>query len=102
MSPSKILKWITGGAEAFLGIPFIGGIYIISQGWTPLFVMLILHIITLLMTKKDGGITGGSVIGIITSVVAWIPIVGMLMHIITAIVLFITALMPNSNVVKTM
>ncbi len=102
MSPSKILKWITGGAEAFLGIPFIGGIFIISQGWTPLFVMLILHIITLLVTNKDGGATGGSILGIITSCIAWIPFVGMIMHIITAIVLFITALMPNSNIVKTM
>lgn len=102
MSPSKILKWITGGAEAFLGIPLIGGFFIISQGWTPLFVMLILHIITLLITNKDGGVNGGSILGIITSCIGWIPIVGMIMHIITAIVLFITALMPNSNIVKTM
>src|SRR5690625_7553974 len=102
MSPSKILKWITGGAEAFLGIPFIGGIFIISQGWTPLFVMLILHIITLLVTIKDGGATGGSIVGIITSCVAWIPFVGMVMHIITAIVLFFIVLMTNSNIVITL
>src|SRR5699024_2911266 len=102
MSPSKILKWITGGAEAFLGIPFIGGIFIISQEWTPLLVMLILHIKRILVTYKDCGATGGSILGIITSCVAWIPFVGMVMHIITAIVLFITALMPNSNIVKTM
>jgi hypothetical protein len=102
MSPSKVLKWITGGAEAFLGIPIIGGIFVISQGWTPLFVMLILHIITLLVTKKDCGVTGGSIIGIITSCVAWIPIVGMIMHALTAIVLFISALIPDSNIVKTM
>ncbi len=96
------MKWVTGGAEAFLGIPFFGGLFIISQGWIPLFVMLILHIITLLLTSKDGGANGGSILGIITSCVGWVPILGMIMHIITAIVLFFTALKPDSNVVKTM
>lgn len=102
MSPSKILKWITGAAEGFLGIPFLGGMYIISHGWTPLIIMLVLHIITLAVTKKDGGSRGGSILGIITSCFGWIPVLGMVMHIITAIVLFFTALRPDSDVVKTM
>lgn len=102
MLPSKILKWVTGAAEGFLGIPFLGGMYIISQGWTPLLVMLILHIITLIVTNKDGGIRAGSVLGIITSCIAWIPILGMILHIITAVVLILTALIPDSKVVKTM
>lgn len=33
----------------------------------------------------------GSILGIITSVIAWIPILGMLMHILTAVFLMIDA-----------
>jgi hypothetical protein len=102
MSPSKVMKLITGGAEAFLGIPIIGGLFIIGNGWSPLFVMLLLHIATLVLTKKDGGSSGGSILGIITSCIGWIPLLGMIMHMITALVLFINAFTPDSNVVKTM
>ncbi|MFD1036819.1 hypothetical protein ACFQ3N_00055 [Virgibacillus byunsanensis] len=91
MSVSRILRWVTGALEALLGIPLLGGAYILSQGWTPLFFMLIFHIITLIWSKKDDEATGGSIIGIITSCIGWIPVVGMVMHIITAIVLFFTA-----------
>lgn len=54
--------------------------------------MLILHIITLVMTKKDNGALAGSILGIITSVIAWIPLLGWLMHLITAVFLLVGAL----------
>lgn len=91
MSISRIMKLVTGIFEGLLGIPLFGGLYIVSQGWTPLLVMLILHIITLILTKNDRGASAGSILGIITSCIAWIPIVGMVMHILTAVVLLITA-----------
>ncbi|MGM0943308.1 MAG: hypothetical protein ACQEWU_20505 [Bacillota bacterium] len=90
MSLSRIMKWVTGIFEALLGFPILGGLYIVSNFWTPLFVMLILHTITLFLSKRDGAATAGSILGIITSCIGWIPIVGMVMHIITAIVLIIT------------
>jgi len=92
MSLSRILKWITGIFEALLGIPVLGGWYILANLWTPLFVMLILHIVTLILTKRDRGSGIGSILGIITSVIGWIPIIGMIMHIITAIALFLSAM----------
>ncbi|WP_339226554.1 hypothetical protein NSQ77_13480 [Oceanobacillus sp. FSL K6-2867] len=91
MSISRIFKWITGIFEGLLGIPFLGGLYILSNAWMPLFVMLILHIITLILTKKDNGSGFGSVLGIITSIIGWIPIVGMILHIITALILILSA-----------
>ncbi|MFD2044824.1 hypothetical protein ACFSTA_14165 [Ornithinibacillus salinisoli] len=91
MSTSRIMKWVTGGLEAFLAIPIIGGTFILSLYWTPLFVMLILHIITLVLTRQDGGKTTGSILGIITSCIGWIPIVGMIMHTLSAIFLMINA-----------
>ncbi|MGY3716962.1 hypothetical protein ACWE42_15720 [Sutcliffiella cohnii] len=91
MSASRILKWVTGGLEAFLGIPIIGGTFVLSFLWTPLAVMLALHITTLVIGNKEGKSSSGSVLGIVTSCIAWIPIVGMIMHIITAIILMLDA-----------
>lgn len=91
MSTSTILKWITGVCEAFLGIPFIGGIFILSNGWVPLVVMFFLHVITLILSVRDGQNKYGSITGIITSLIGWIPVVGMIMHIITALLLFVDA-----------
>jgi len=100
LSVSRILKWVTGSFEAILGIPFIGASIILSFAWTPLFAMLILHIITLVMTKKDNGASTGSILGIITSCVGWIPLVGMVMHILSAIFLMINAATPDDQSVN--
>jgi hypothetical protein len=92
MSTSRILKWVSGGLEALLGIPILGGTIVVGLFWSPLAIMLILHIVTLVITKKEGsGSITGSILGIITSCVAWIPIVGMVMHIISAIILMLDA-----------
>ncbi|WP_249414093.1 hypothetical protein [Alteribacter keqinensis] len=95
MSVSRILKWVTGGLEAVLGIPFLGGMIVISLFYTPLVIMLALHIVTLVLTRKDGRESTGSILGIITSCVAWIPFVGMVMHILTATFLMIDAAKPD-------
>ncbi|AZN43169.1 hypothetical protein [Paenibacillus albus] len=97
MSTSRVLRWVSGGIEAFLGIPIIGGLFVISMAWTPLFVMLILHIVTLVFCSKEDKSKRGSILGIITSVVAWIPFVGMIMHIITAIMLMVSAAKDRSE-----
>jgi hypothetical protein len=91
MSPSKVLKWVTGGLEAILGFPVLGASIVIGLFWTPLAVMLILHIITLVLAKKEGTTSNGSILGIVTSCIAWIPFVGMIMHILSAIFLMIDA-----------
>lgn len=97
MSLSRIMQWVTGVAEALLGIPLLGGIYIFSNFWSPLLVMLILHIITLVLVRRDGRWMTGSIIGIITSLIAWIPLLGMVMHWITALVLLLSAGLQSGN-----
>jgi predicted branched-subunit amino acid permease len=97
MKASRVMKWVTGAMEAFLGIPFIGGAFVLGLYWTPLFVMFILHIITLVLSSRDNNAKAGSILGIITSLVAWIPFVGMFMHIASAIVLMITAAKKDDN-----
>lgn len=95
MSLSKLMKWITGGGEALLGFPILGASIVMGNFYVPLFIMLILHIITLVITKNERGSTTGSVLGIITSCIAWIPLVGITMHILTAIVLITDAARPT-------
>lgn len=91
MTTSRILKWVSGGLEAFLGIPFIGGTFVVGLAWTPLLIMLALHIVTLVISRKEGFKSSGSVLGIVTSCVGWIPIVGMIMHILSAVSLMTDA-----------
>lgn len=91
METSRILKWVTGGIELFLGIPIIGGIIIFSTGYLPLQIMLVVHIIALIASIYDKQKKSGNILGIITSVVAYIPVVGMFMHILTGIWLLVEA-----------
>ncbi|HFJ9376887.1 hypothetical protein P4T70_24110 [Bacillus mobilis] len=83
------LKWVTFGVEAFFAIPIVGGTFILSFLWIPLFIALLLHIATIVMCKKEGASIGGNVVGIIASVLGAIPFLGWLLHLITAIVLLI-------------
>ena len=94
----NILKFIAGAFEAFLGIPFIGGIYIISSGYTPLFIMLCFHIAIVIIAKYQRQTAYGNALGIFTSLLAWIPIVGMILHIITSISIFIGLLLQTRKV----
>ncbi|NDI34748.1 hypothetical protein [Chengkuizengella sediminis] len=101
MGASKNLKWVTGGLEAILGIPILGGSIVLGLAWTPLIIMLVLHIITLAVCSKEGSTKTPSIVGIITSCIAWIPIVGMIMHIITAILLLVSAAKSSPEVSRT-
>lgn len=88
---ARILKWVTGGLEAFLGIPILGGTIVIGFLWTPLIFMLAFHIVALVFSSKEDKKKTGHILGIVTSAVGWIPGVGMIMHIISAIFLMIEA-----------
>ena len=91
MSSSRVLKWVSGGLEALLGIPLLGGAIVVSLYWTPLLIMLALHIVSLVISSKENKKKTGHILGIVTSCLAWIPFVGMVMHIISAIFLMIEA-----------
>jgi len=97
MTSSRILKWVTGSFEILLGIPLLGGAFIMATYYTPLGVMFILHIITLILSAKNGEAKYGSILGVVTSLVAWIPFVGMVLHIITGILLMVSAAKRDSR-----
>ncbi len=95
---STILKFVSGGLEALLGIPFLGGMIVITLFWTPLALMLALHIVTLVFSLKEEEKKHGSILGIVTSVIGWIPLVGMIMHIVTGVLLIVDAYKANAVV----
>ncbi len=90
---SKLFKWITFALEAFFAIPIIGGTYILSHGWIPLGLALVLHIIAIVFLLRDRASIVGNGLGVVTSFVGIIPIVGWLMHGVTALVLLIELVM---------
>lgn len=77
--------------ELFLAIPVLGGLLVVNSAYTILFFMLIFHIVTLVLSVTNRESYYGSILGIVTSVIGWIPIVGWLMHLISGIFLMITA-----------
>ena len=91
MRTAVVLLWLTGIFEVLLGIPFLGGSYILSTGWTALWVMFVLHAVTLFFCLRQYAPKTGPVLGLITSIIGVIPFVGMVMHWITAIVLLLSA-----------
>lgn len=91
MTSSRIMKWITGSFELVLGIPVLGALIIIGMAYVPLGIMLVLHIVTLVLSVKNGETKYGSIVGIVTSLVAWIPFVGLVLHIISGILLMVSA-----------
>ena len=84
-------KWVAGGLEALLGIPVLGASIIIGLVWTPLAIMLVFHIVNLVLSKNEDLPVAGSILGIVGNAIGWIPFVGMIMHILTAIFVMVEA-----------
>lgn len=78
------MKMACAITETILAVPVMGGAIIVGLLWTPLLVMLALHIVTLILTHKHKSVKG-NVLGIIASTVGAIPLVGWILHIITAV-----------------
>lgn len=86
-----MMRWVTGGCELILAIPILGGLIVIGTGYVALGVMLLLHIIALVLSTNQKEPGYGSIMGILTSVLAWIPFVGWFLHGLTAILLIVSA-----------
>lgn len=91
MKISAALLWISAIAEAFLAIPLIGGTFVISTGYSALGAMFVLHAVTLFFCFREYSPKSGPILGLVTSMLAWIPLIGWALHLLTAIVLFINA-----------
>lgn len=83
--------------EGFLAIPIIGGASVIASGYSLLFIALVLHIVALVSRFKFGTHRYAPIMGIICSLLAWIPLVGMALHAITFITYLVDLLQKNEK-----
>ena len=86
------MKLLTGVLEAVLAIPVIGGLIVLISGYWILVVMCVLHAVTLMIAVRNGDSYHGPVLGIVTSMLAWIPFLGWMLHLATAVLLLMSAL----------
>jgi hypothetical protein len=89
LKPHKIFKFITAIGESILGIPFVGGILIVSTFWIPLAIMFVLHLISLIFCSEDRKDRSGNLTGLAACLFGWIPVIGMMLHITSASMLWI-------------
>lgn len=86
------LKWLGAAFEAMLGIPVLGGLFIMSMGYSPLGFMLVFHIVVLILSiTRLNKVSFGPIVGITASVLGFIPFLGMFLHWMAAIALAIDA-----------
>lgn len=90
-SSSKVLQAISGSFEILLAIPILGALIVMGSSYVALIIMFILHVVTLAISVNNKDSVHGSILGIITSVLAWIPFVGWILHLITGILLLVSA-----------
>ncbi len=90
MKTSDTLKLVTAIMESLLAVPIFGFLLIISTFWIILGVMLILHIITLVFSIRENKSYYGSISGIFASVLGIIPFLGWTLHLITAVLLWVS------------
>ncbi|SFO90583.1 hypothetical protein [Salibacterium halotolerans] len=84
-----LAKFITGGFEALLAIPFIGGSIVVFTGYGALGTAFILHLVALAIMFVYRRSKAPNIFGLVTSLLAWIPVVGWIMHVIAAIWLIV-------------
>ncbi|WPS85292.1 hypothetical protein SMD22_01305 (plasmid) [Brevibacillus halotolerans] len=79
--------------ELLLAIPILGGVFILSNGWAPLFIAGILHAVVAVffLANKQFSITG-NVVGIIGALLGVIPFVGWFFHMVAAFILLIESI----------
>lgn len=83
---SNVLKATSGSLELFLSIPVLSWFITVTTG-VPVFIMLVIHTFSLIIATKAGTKIRGNVLGLFASFLAVIPVLGWLLHVITAIVL---------------
>ncbi|PFD34284.1 hypothetical protein CN285_25585 [Bacillus cereus] len=92
----KALKWTTGISHLLLilcyflqGIVYLYGI--------PFLIVITLHIVTILLAKKEGMKTYANYIGILTILVSFYPYIAIALHIIASIFLLLDATSTNTK-----
>lgn len=91
-------KGVTGGLEALLAIPILGGSIVLFSGWQALSFAFALHLIALVICLVVKTSPMPSIMGIVTSFAGYLPVVGWFFHTVTAILLLVSAYHDNKKI----
>lgn len=95
LSLVKLLKLAGAVMELLLGIPFLGGLFIVSMGWGPLGFMIVYYIVVLILAAMCRAPKWGPGVGLIAAILGFIPFVGMLLHWLAFICLLVDGVTNN-------
>ena len=94
----KFLKLAGAAMEFFLGIPFLGGLFIVSMGWSPLGFMIVYYVAVLILAIMAGAPKWGPGVGFVVSILAFIPFFGMFLHWLACICLLVDGMTNNRSI----
>jgi len=86
MSNLRVAKIIALIFQVILAIPILGGTIVLSTGYGALGLGFIIHVVVFVLALKSNGAKLGSIFGMVTNLIAWIPFVGWAFHTITAVI----------------
>ncbi|WP_242215196.1 hypothetical protein [Bacillus cereus group sp. BfR-BA-01383] len=92
----KVLKWTTGISHLLL-IPCYLLQGLVNLYGIPFLIVITLHIITIVLAKKEGMKAYANYIGILSILIAFFPYIQIAIHIIAAISLLLDAASTNTK-----
>ncbi|MDD8001517.1 hypothetical protein [Bacillus cereus] len=93
----QALKWTTGIYHLLLLPCYYVFPSLVNLYGIPLLLLIVLHITTILLSKKEGLNTYSNYIGIIITLVAFFPYIVIVLHMIAAIFLLLDAASTNAK-----
>lgn len=93
MAIQRLYKISLGLIELSFAIPILGGAIILAHAWTPLTALVILHALGICFSHRDRKSKAGHMLGAVGNLIAFIPVVGWLVHAVVGITLLIQGLM---------
>lgn len=89
MEFQRTYKIALGLIELFFAIPILGGAIILANSWIPLILLVILHAMGTYYANENGKRKIGHILGIVGNIIAFIPVIGWLVHVIVGVTLLI-------------
>ncbi|MGG2938223.1 hypothetical protein ABEO66_29665 [Bacillus pacificus] len=93
----QALKWTTGIYHLLLLPCYYVFPSLVNLYGIPLLLLIVLHITTILLSKKEGLNTYSNYIGIIITLVAFFPYIVIFLHMIAAVFLLLDAASTNTK-----
>lgn len=91
----KYLKFAGAAMEFMLGLPILGGLFIVLMRWSPLKFMIVFYVVVLILAILADAPKWGPTVGFVVSILAFIPFFGMALHWLACICLLVDGMTNN-------